>query len=44
VRIRNIGDDPVHDHATFLCADPAEEAFAQQLRPRGSGSRGGGGS
>ena len=22
VRIRNVGDDPVHDHATFLCADP----------------------
>ena len=44
VRIRNIGDDPVHDHATFLCADPAGEMLAQQVRPRGSGSRGGGGS
>ena len=44
VRIRNIGDDPVHDHATFLCADPPGETIAQHARPRGSGSRGGGGS
>lgn len=44
VRIRNIGDDPVHDHATFVCADPPDTAFAQQVKPRGSGSRGGGGS
>ena len=44
VRIRNVGDDPVHDHATFLCADPPGDALALQARPRGSGSRGGGGS
>jgi hypothetical protein len=42
VRIRNIGDEEVHDHATFLCADPPDDALALQARPRGSGSRGGG--
>jgi hypothetical protein len=44
VRIRNVGDDEVHDHATFLCADPPGDAFARQAKPRGSGSRGGSGS
>jgi len=43
VRIRNVGDEEVHDHATFLCADPSG-TVVQQVRPRGSGSRGGGGS
>lgn len=44
VRIRNVGAAAVHDHASFICADPPEEAFARQLKPRGSGSRSGAGS
>jgi len=38
VRIRNVGDAPVHDHATFVCADPSGDS-ARQARPRGSGKR-----
>jgi len=39
VRIRNIGAAAVHDHATFVCADPPGDAAARQTKPRGSGSR-----